>query len=213
METRFYTFDFEVSYRYYKITFDSSNGHLYVAIGAIKLYKNEESLVSRKKSSGNYSIPMATTNKILARRNDDREGLLVLANDPNNYGDLYVVGKDGKSHLTKSGIKSEVIWEGSLNLGQGSVNVLLENINVSKYREVTLEFGITDATHDTLATHQSTINSPSTTQPMYTSSVSSGSHYFVTHFIFKESNQILFTETFKGGWGGTSVLTKIIGIY
>ena len=65
-----------------------------------------------KNASLVYTLPMATTNKIKAKNNDSREGLLGMANDPENYGDLYVVGEDGKSHLTKCGIKSEILFEG-----------------------------------------------------------------------------------------------------
>lgn len=78
------------------------------------------------------TLPMNTTERILAKTNDSREGLLGMANDQENYGDLYVVGKDGKSHLTKSGIKSEVIFEGKAStLG----NYILNN-NVKNFKQL-----------------------------------------------------------------------------
>lgn len=82
--------------------------------GEILVYGTEEQEnVSHKNASLTYTIPMNTTEKILAKTNDLRVGLLGMANDAENYGDLYVVGGDGKSHLTRSGIKSEVIFDGS----------------------------------------------------------------------------------------------------
>lgn len=69
--------------------------------------------VSHKNASLTYILPMATTEKIKAKSSDTRIGLLGMANDCENFGDLYVVGRDGKSHLTRSGIKTETIFEGS----------------------------------------------------------------------------------------------------
>ena len=40
-----------------------------------------------------------------------------MAKDDENCGDLYVVGKDGKSHLVKSGAKCEVLFDGKLTNG------------------------------------------------------------------------------------------------
>lgn len=71
--------------------------------------------ISHKNATLLYTLPMATTKEINAKTNDSREGLLGMANDVENYGDLYVVGKDGKAHLTKSGIKSEIIFDGVIS--------------------------------------------------------------------------------------------------
>ena len=81
--------------------------------------------ISNKNASLTYTLPMATTKKIKAKSNDKRVGLLGLANDDENFGDLYVVGKDGKSHLTKSGIKSEILFDGKVT-SPSTINITKE---------------------------------------------------------------------------------------
>lgn len=106
-------------YRMYKIKILSNNGHSsFSSIGQIRFLQEFEQLtpISHKNASLTYTLPMATTEKIKAKSNDNRVGLLGMANDDENFGDLYVVGKDGKSHLTKSGIKSEILFEGNASV-------------------------------------------------------------------------------------------------
>lgn len=104
-----------IKYRYYRFLTVSGAA----CFGKITLMIDDDLFINECVSSSNsslvYTLPMNTTSNILAKTNDLREGLLGMANDNENYGDLYVVGKDGKSHLTKSGMKSEIIFEGSAN--------------------------------------------------------------------------------------------------
>lgn len=106
-------------YRYYRLNIKTQLGTSgYTCIGQLRFLDIEDDtpIVTNTNAYHAQTVPMNTTNNIVAKRNDPREGLLGMANDPENYGDLYVVGRDGRSHLTKSGIKSEVIFEGTANV-------------------------------------------------------------------------------------------------
>ena len=119
----------KVAYRYYRINISESHNNSYVCIGQLRFLCDNEPIkeVSHSYAFHAQTLPMNTTLNILNKTNDNREGLLGMANDNDNYGSLYVVGKDGKSHLTRSGIKKEVIFEGKANeLGKYS---LLSSIN------------------------------------------------------------------------------------
>ncbi len=74
----------------------------------------QEGYVSKGNSSLSYILPMSSINKINSKISDDREGLLGMANNDKNYGELYVVGNDGKSHLTKAGLTSEILLDGDI---------------------------------------------------------------------------------------------------
>lgn len=103
--------------------------------------------VSYRNATLEHTLPMNTTEKILAKQGDARLGLLGLANDGENFGDLYVVGRDGRSHLTKSGIKSEVIFEGKANaVGDYTIE------DITKYKQLVVCFSCDNNTtkEDTL---------------------------------------------------------------
>lgn len=111
-EQRVYKLRNPVDYRYYKLVVKSDNGYKYAIFG-MKFFELQYIYnVSHKRAFYAQTLPMSNTQKILAKTDDTREGLLGMANDVQNYGDLYVVGRDGKSHLTKAGIKMETIFEG-----------------------------------------------------------------------------------------------------
>lgn len=130
-------------YRYYKIRCIDASA-TYFVIGTMSFLYNEDyvndSLQGFSKSS-TYQLPMNTTQAILAKTNDPREGLMGMANDVENYGDLYVVGKDGKSHLTKAGMKSEVIFEGKVST-LNAIGTLLKDIRGYKKLEITASVDI-----------------------------------------------------------------------
>lgn len=88
----------------------------------INVYKNRASMIQ--------TVPLNSTQNILNKVNDFREGLLGIANDKGNYGSLYVVGSDGKSHLTKNGITAKELWNGSTKT---STITLSENLSNFKY--------------------------------------------------------------------------------
>ncbi len=90
--------------------------------------------VSYKNSIQQTILPMNSIDKILNKVNDNREGLLGMANNDENYGELYVVGKDGKSHLTRNGTKCEEIWSGIASSG----NITLSK-NLSEFKSVAFE--------------------------------------------------------------------------
>ena len=129
----YFELDDLVDYRYYR--FDITEGRN--AINKVYLYLEDSALDKTSKcdhgmASSRYTLPMNTTLNILNKTNDSREGLLGMANDNDNYGSLYVVGKDGGSHLTMSGIKSEIIFEGTANVLNQSY-LLLKSINNFKF--------------------------------------------------------------------------------
>lgn len=118
-ETRFFDLNKVCEYQQYRLKINTNNGYHYSSIAELSFYIDTDYLkvpVSHKNASLAYTLPMATTEKIKSKSNDKRVGLLGMANDDENFGDLYVVGKDGKSHLTKSGIKSEILFEGNASV-------------------------------------------------------------------------------------------------
>ena len=105
-----------VKYKYYRFLVKEGS-HCF---GKIEMYIDDNLFVerpstSRKNANLVYTLPMNTTSLIKTKVNDSRVGLLGMANDGDNFGDLYVVGRDGKAHLTKSGIKNEILFEGVVN--------------------------------------------------------------------------------------------------
>lgn len=130
-------------FRYYKFTViqtNSSNtaGNYYAYLYNLKLYTNVDNELSRKNANLSYTLPMNTSSQIKNKFGDVRVGLLGMASDPENFGDLYVVGRDGFAHLTKSGIKSEVIFEGSSN--EGDITTV-NKLNDYKYIFVEVDDG------------------------------------------------------------------------
>lgn len=130
----------------YGISFDAIDINESGEMKSEEDYNNQEEVdfpnISHKNASLVYTLPMATTEKIKAKSNDKRVGLLGLANDDENFGDLYVVGKDGKSHLTKSGIKSEVLYDGLANAtGEYGLTNSIDN-----YSYIVVYSGLTNKT-------------------------------------------------------------------
>ncbi len=93
---------------------DIKNGHI-CETDKCELEHIYNDVVSNKNIKLDYILPMNTTKNIKSKENDERVGLLGMANDDENFGDLYVVGKDGKAHLTKNGSKYEIIFDGKAN--------------------------------------------------------------------------------------------------
>lgn len=160
-ETKIINTDNTEFFRIYKFNITATGG--YVAVGDIKIWgvktasDDADFNISHKNASLAYSLLMSTTQKIKAKINDFRVGLLGMANDDENFGDLYVVGKDGKAHLTKSGIKSEVIFDGRIiSAGDYNITTPLENFKIIAFEmENTtdagrLSFNTTYVTNDLL---------------------------------------------------------------
>lgn len=110
-------FDSPITTRYIRFNIKSNNTFSNTGVGKIGFFEKvkETEYVSHTKAFHAQTLPMSTTAKILTKTNDSREGLLGMANDDKNYGDLYVVGRDGKAHLTKSATKSEILFQGLAN--------------------------------------------------------------------------------------------------
>lgn len=133
-EEKYYGFGEEKNYRFYRFIFWEHDtfytNYTNTIVSQIRLF-HEVEIVFNKNAYLSPISPMNTTKKILAKTGDSRVGLIGIANDDDNFGDIYVVGKDGKSHLTKSGIKSEVIFEGKASdIGEYT---LIKDISNFKY--------------------------------------------------------------------------------
>ena len=159
-----------------------------------------------------YTLPMATTAQIKAKTGDSRTGLLGMANDPENFGDLYVVGRDGKAHLTKSGVKSEVIFDGVAN-ATGQYN-LVDIIDKYSYLIIMAKI-----------THPNSDFSDSTSDIVYKSEFENIKYKCISGYFSEESyyaieykltDNILDIYTTKNGtspiWA-TPYIYQIIGVY
>lgn len=103
-------------FRYLKLIIHSNYGQSNTGMNEIKFYLDIDLLdkVSNTKAFHSTILPMNTTENILSKEKDFRVGRMGIANDDENFGDIYITGKDGKAHLAKAGIKSEVIFDGSM---------------------------------------------------------------------------------------------------
>ena len=168
--------------------------------------------VSSTNANLTYTLPMSTTTLIKAKSNDSRVGLLGMANDPDNFGDLYVVGRDGKSHLTKSGVKSEVIFDGVANaIGQYN---LVDSIDKYTYLIIIAKI-----------THISSDFDDSTSDIIYKSEFENMKYKCISNYFsdecyyaieYKLTDSILDIYTIKNGtssmWN-TPHIYQIIGVY
>lgn len=200
------------------ITFVAGNGGLgcnilsFMIDGEVSDPTSTET-VSATRSFHAQTLPMNTTEKILAKKFDYRAGLLGLASDDENFGDLYVVGKDGKAYLTKSGMKSKVIWEGKLLVNQQATLsndysgfkqiIFIFGVDYSSYSK----FGITSIVIDTNDIIQNFLSAQTFGQ--FRGNTGSG----VLEFSFLNSTTIKVIRTTSVDSGATVYICKIIGIY
>ncbi len=129
-------FDLGYSYefKFIKILINSTfgpnsygSGDYYAVLGKINIYNNdsyetipydsEPKILYAKSTFANKTLPMNITNKVTKKAEDKREGILGMANDIPNYGDLYVVNKEGTSSLTISGQILTSLYEGNVTSG------------------------------------------------------------------------------------------------
>lgn len=127
-EMTMYSFPVQ-TFRFFKLNILSNYGSSFISISEIKLLFDTD-YEGIYKSSYAQILPMNTTNSILSKFGDYRVGLLGMASDDENFGDLYVVGKDGRAHLTKAGTKSELIFKGKAN----TVGDYILGKNIKKYK-------------------------------------------------------------------------------
>lgn len=121
-------------FRYLKVIIHSNYGQTNTGMNEIKFYLDIDLLakVSSTKAFHSTMLPTNTTQNILSKEKDFRVGRLGIASDDENFGDLYVTGKDGKAHLTRSRVKGEVIFEGKAS-ALSTPYSLLKSFNDFKY--------------------------------------------------------------------------------
>lgn len=201
-------------YRFYKFEFVAQDGYTVVCISSIKLFSILEN-VSHKNASLTYTLPMATTEKIKAKSKDKRVGLLGMANDDENFGDLYVVGKDGKSHLTKSGIKSEILFEG--NAKDVTEYTLTKSMNDYKFLMFISDCelnGVDIAKHSQLVIVDDIVMRQDSVATHWLSGYTSSGAGYRIGYNFRNDKTFYVTkaEVSQSSWSNPKI-TKIIGIY
>lgn len=208
LETRGFNFD-PVEYKHYRLSILSNNGwSICTSIGEMSLLYNTDydENISHIKSNLTYTLPMNTTINILNKINDAREGLLGMANDNDNYGDLYVVGKDGKSHLTKSGTKSEIIWEGVCS----TTNVeMILNKSIQNYKYILFEITI-DGQTNFKCCEVIPINNVTQSYNVISSKYNTTSSFWYTSIFVNERTFKIESINYSGL---KPVISKVIGIY
>jgi hypothetical protein len=117
-ETRLFTFDKTVTYRYYKIVISSNNGGAVVGIVRIMFWQDDGAFVhvTNIKSSGLNTLPHNSTLAMKQRQNDGREFLLGVADDTSNYGTLWMINSSGQAEIPKAAMaKSDILFDGTAN--------------------------------------------------------------------------------------------------
>lgn len=119
-EGRLFKLSSKVSYRYYRISISKNNGHSsYVGIGEIKFWQDDgvqPEPITNSKASLNYCLPKNSTFAMKQRSMDPREGLLGFANDPDNYGTLWMVDNKGKAMIPMASMaNADILFNGVAN--------------------------------------------------------------------------------------------------
>lgn len=171
--------------------------------------------VSYLNASFTYLLPMNTTSKIKAKRNDSRVGLLGTANDGNNFGDLYIVGYDGKSHLTKSAYKYDIIFEGILNTVDATSKLLSK---LDTYRQLIVTGGYIRASDgmleqlDNVIIYVDDIVYETTDYNLFCINISINDIGRRIFFTFTDDSTIKISNIINTG-DGQLAITRIQGIY
>lgn len=203
---------------------DCKDPKSYSGFNEIKMFfddsiKEEEQKPPRGTMSSLTTLPMNTTENILLKELDHREGLLGMANDKENYGDLYVVGFDGKSHLAKSASKSDILFEGDVVMnsnGGTSIVINFEN-DITKYRFILIRACVTGISGaEGLGMTSQLVNTSDIhfDDTIYSIGVGVGAtHYFIMHYKYTSNKSITIVESYINGWSGKISVKSIIGIY
>lgn len=206
-ETRHFTLNTSYHYRYYRINVLANNGHTIVSgIKQIRLYKNMGIKISHSNASLKQTLPMNTTKNILVKRDDAREGLLGMSNDQENYGDLYVVGKDGRSHLIKSAIKSEIIFEGYAS-GYSPYNL---SKSIYEFKQLLVTASGNNNEFFTMMINTNTIKIKETYQFLFNFSTGGNDRQIIFNFPSVTSFKIPYRTL--GGYSNIGI-NQIVGIY
>ncbi|WP_312369047.1 discoidin domain-containing protein [Lachnoclostridium sp.] len=117
-ERRLYRLNKSVAFRFYRLNIITNNGFAYSACGNIKFWQDDgiTETITNKKASLAYCLPKNSTLIMKQRQSDPREGLLGYADDSDNYGTLWMIGKDGKAIIPKAAIADyDVLFDGVAN--------------------------------------------------------------------------------------------------
>lgn len=174
--------------------------------------------VSHTKAFYAQTVPMNTTKKILAKINDTRVGLLGIANDDENFGDAYVVGKDGMSHLIKAATKKEIIFEGSANQAKTSYTL---NDSIEKFSYIIVTGCCSDSIGNKLYSLETVVSkenydyeSASSTYAICGVSYANGANGYTIGFRFNDDKTLFvnsITNTMSN-WIDIRI-TRITGVY
>lgn len=92
-----------------------------------------------KNYSLSYCLPHNSKANLDSRTGDDREGLLGYENDGENYGTLRLVDNNGKAIIPMAGIKTDLIWEGSISPFFTSPETIILSNSINNYKFLSLE--------------------------------------------------------------------------
>lgn len=116
-ETRIFVLDNEYSYPYFRLNITANNGYGVIEIGELKFLRDYHTeYINSTKTSLLYCLPKNTTNAMISRLNDFREGLLGFANDGDNYGTLWMVDNKGKAMIPMASMaNADILFNGVAN--------------------------------------------------------------------------------------------------
>ena len=212
-ELRLFKLQNYVSYRYYKITFSANNGNIsYTGVGYIKFWQDDDivSYISNRNASLHYCLSKNTTDNIMSRQNDEREGLLGFANDFDNYGTLYMINNRGRAIIPISSTKQELIFSGNAS----TTGIYSTSKTFNTYKSINITANIVSSSVTSLTTITIPVDDflLSTSSSSYRISIPSNATnigYIDIYYVSENT----FNITVTLGDFTSIAITKIYGIY
>lgn len=204
----------DYTFRYYKLITSAGNGYGYIIIREMNFYQEDgtdNEIQNIKNTSRLYCLPSNNTLAIKQRINDSRKGLLGYADDPYNYGTLYMIDNTGKSIIPKAAmVNSDLLFEGNSGVIIGSVVTLTNTINEYQfiYFDVSWDSTTTTSFYVNVDSLISKINTNSNSRHLM---LSIHADYYLG-LTFNADYKSFYIQTKSTNTGNTLGVTKVLGI-
>lgn len=210
-ETRIFVLDNEYSYPYFRLNITANNGYGVVEIGELKFLRDYHTeYINSTKASLLYCLPKNTTNAMISRLNDFREGLLGFANDGDNYGTLWMINNLGKSMMPMAATKQEQIFSGNASVtGTYSVSEVFNTYNFINITANIVSSSVTSLTTITIPVDDFLLSTSSSSYRISIPSNATNIGYIDIYYVSENT----FNITVTLGDFTSIAITKIYGIY
>lgn len=215
-ETRLYKLPNSVAYRYYKLTTSADNGYGYIVINELKFWQDDSVIeyVTNANASRNYCLPKNSTNIMMNRQNDLREGLLGFANDPDDrYGTLYMIDDKGHAIIPMSRlVDADLLFDGVAGTASASYSLIK---SFKKYKYLIMIGGFDSGTRSVnpiiIPTDMISITPTTPYKDFSISVISSTTCYYYITFVFDSETSIKILSLATAYWTNPAI-SKIYGI-